>query len=61
VAVSDGWLTLRGTVDRPDQKYAAFRIVRELSGVRGVTNDIVVTPEVKADDIQAEDRNGVRA
>ncbi|HLG57573.1 MAG TPA: BON domain-containing protein [Vicinamibacterales bacterium] len=54
VTVSNGWLTLRGTVDWQYQKDAAFRTVRDLAGVRGVTNDIVLKPRVKAGDVQAK-------
>jgi osmotically-inducible protein OsmY len=42
VVVRGGWLTLNGTVLWQYQKYAAARAVRNLSGVTGVTNDIVV-------------------
>jgi osmotically-inducible protein OsmY len=54
VTVSNGWLTLRGTVDWQYQKDAAFKAVRDLAGVRGVTNDIVLKPRVKAGDVQAK-------
>jgi osmotically-inducible protein OsmY len=42
--VSDGWVTLEGEVDWGFQKEAAFRAVRYLTGVRGVTNAIRVAP-----------------
>jgi len=42
--VSDGWLTLEGTVEWYYQKDAAERAVRYLRGVKGVINKIVVTP-----------------
>jgi osmotically-inducible protein OsmY len=54
VTVSNGWLALRGTVDWQYQKDAAFKAVRDLAGVRGVTNDIVLKPRVKAGDVQAK-------
>jgi len=47
VTVSDGWLTLKGTVDWQYQKDAAGRAVRDLTGVKGLMNDIVVQPTVK--------------
>lgn len=47
VVVGDGWITLSGTVGWNYQKTAAVRAVRDLAGVRGVTNDIVVQPQVK--------------
>jgi osmotically-inducible protein OsmY len=40
--VSDGWVTLRGTVDRLRERDDAERAVRHLNGVRGVTNSIEV-------------------
>lgn len=54
VAVSDGWLTLNGTVEWQYQKDAAARAVRDLTGVKGVTNSIVVQPRVSATDVQAK-------
>jgi len=54
VAVSNGWVTLNGTLDWQYQKDAADRTVRHLTGVRGVTNDIVVKPRVSTTDVQAK-------
>jgi len=54
VAVSDGWVTLRGTVDWQYQKDAAERGVRNLTGVRGITNDMTVGPRVQPGDVQAK-------
>ena len=42
VVVEDGWVTLQGSVDWLYQRTAAERGVRELDGVRGVTNRIQV-------------------
>ena len=44
VTVSKGWVTLQGQVEWQYQKEDAERVVRRLSGVRGVTNLIVVKP-----------------
>jgi osmotically-inducible protein OsmY len=52
VAVSDGWVTLRGMVDWQYQKDAAESAVRSLAGVRGITNDITVGPRVQPADVQ---------
>lgn len=41
-AVQDGWVTLRGTVTSDFRKNVAEAVVRELSGVRGITNEIQV-------------------
>jgi osmotically-inducible protein OsmY len=52
VAVSNGWVNLKGTLDWQFQKEAAARAVRDLTGVRGVANDIVVQPQARAGDVQ---------
>ena len=46
VTVSKGWVTLRGEVEWQFQKEDAERVVRRLSGVRGVTNLITVKPRL---------------
>jgi osmotically-inducible protein OsmY len=52
VAVTDGWLALNGTLDWQYQRDAAARAVRDLTGVKGVTNNITVTPRVKTTDVR---------
>lgn len=52
VAVSNGWVTLKGSVDWQFQKEAVTRAVRDLTGVRGVANDIVVQSRVRAGVVQ---------
>ena len=52
VTVSNGWLTLKGTVDWQYQRDAAFRTVRDLTGVKGVTNSVTVTSHVKSIDVR---------
>lgn len=42
--VSDGWVTLDGTVERWSEREDAERAVRNLSGVKGVVNRMTVTP-----------------
>jgi osmotically-inducible protein OsmY len=42
--ISDGWVTLEGTVDLWSQRDDAERAVRNLMGVKGVVNKITVTP-----------------
>jgi osmotically-inducible protein OsmY len=54
VAVSDGWVTLTGTVEWQFQKEAAARAVRDLAGVRAVTNSVVVRPQARTRDIQSK-------
>jgi osmotically-inducible protein OsmY len=52
VAVSNGWITLKGNLDWQYQRDAAARAVRDLTGVKGVTNNIAVQPRVKSVDVQ---------
>jgi osmotically-inducible protein OsmY len=47
VTVSKGWVTLQGAVDWEFQKEDAERVVRRLTGVRGVTNLITVKPHIQ--------------
>lgn len=44
VSVSGGWVTLRGEVDWDYQRREAERVVRTLTGVKGVSNLITVRP-----------------
>jgi osmotically-inducible protein OsmY len=46
VVVSNGWVTLHGEVNWQYERRAAERVVRRLTGVRGVTNLITVRPPV---------------
>jgi osmotically-inducible protein OsmY len=52
VTVKDGWVTLAGTIDWQYQKDAAARAIRDLIGVKVVTNDIRVRPRVKTTDVR---------
>ncbi|HSJ63010.1 MAG TPA: BON domain-containing protein [Gemmatimonadaceae bacterium] len=45
IKVENGWITLKGQVEWQFEKRAAERAVRNLTGVRGVTNLISVKPE----------------
>jgi osmotically-inducible protein OsmY len=57
VTVSQGQVTLKGEVAWQYQRQAAERVVRRLSGVKGVTNLIVVRPSalgVPPADVQAQ-------
>lgn len=55
LGVSSGWITLRGEVDWHYQRVAAQRAVRDLMGVRGVSNQISVTNKA----LKAEIRNRI--
>jgi osmotically-inducible protein OsmY len=52
VQVTDGWVTLKGTAEWQYQKEEAERAVRPLKGVKGVFNEIAVTPRVSAIDVE---------
>lgn len=42
VNVTEGWVTLEGTVQREFQKQLIEKAVREVAGVRGITNRLAV-------------------
>lgn len=52
VAVTDGRLTLAGTVEWQYQRDAAARAIRNLMGVKAITNNITVKPRVQSADVQ---------
>ena len=52
VQVTDGWVTLQGTTEWQYQKDEAERAIRPLKGVKGVLNEITVTPRVSAVDVK---------
>jgi osmotically-inducible protein OsmY len=52
VTVSKGWVTLIGEVEWQYQKQDAERVVRRLTGVKGVTNLIVVKPRVTPSELK---------
>jgi osmotically-inducible protein OsmY len=54
VTVSNGWVTLKGEVRWQYQKDAAARVVRVLTGVRGVTNEIALRPHADPGDVKAK-------
>src|SRR3954468_6954206 len=44
ITVRDGWLTLDGVVTADVQKRCAEESLRDVAGIRGIANNIVVTP-----------------
>jgi osmotically-inducible protein OsmY len=54
VAVSNGWVTLKGEVDWEYQRAAAARAVRDLTGVTAVTNAVRVKPHVNMMDVKTK-------
>lgn len=59
VTVRDGWVTLQGTVERRFQKQIAEEAVRFLGGVRGISNEIELMPEVKPELSSAQVRTRI--
>ncbi len=54
VKVQQGWVTLTGTVDWNFEKEAAGQDIRALSGVIGVSNQVMVKPVVSASHVKNE-------
>lgn len=52
VTVSNGWVTLKGEVEYGSQKREAGHALESLSGIKGVTNLIVVKPRVSPTDLR---------
>jgi len=53
VRVQDGWVTLHGEVQWAYQREDAERAIRRLEGVKGVSNAITLSSQVKAQDVSA--------
>ena len=60
VAVSNGWLTLKGTLDWQYQREAAARAVRDLTGVKGVSNSIILKSHVHTADVRTKIEDAFR-
>jgi len=58
--VSDGWVTLSGTVDWQYQKEEAEDAVSPLIGVKGVINEITVKPTVSAADVKTKIQDALK-
>jgi osmotically-inducible protein OsmY len=54
VTVSKGWVTLKGTVEWQYKRGEAERVVRNLAGVKGVSNLIEVKPKVAPSQIKRQ-------
>jgi osmotically-inducible protein OsmY len=52
VIVHDGWLMLEGRVEYWYQRNAVENALRQLPGVKGITNDVSITPRVFEGDIR---------
>jgi len=60
IQVTDGWVTLKGAVEWQYQREEAERVVRPLLGVKGVFNEITVTPRVSAIDVKIKIENALK-
>ena len=58
--VIDGWVTLSGKVQWGFQKNAAENAMRNLMGVKGVVNDILVASTVKVADVKQKIENAFK-
>jgi osmotically-inducible protein OsmY len=54
VTVSKGWVTFKGEVEWQYQKPDAERVVRRLTGVKGVVNSITVKPRLTPSELKAK-------
>jgi osmotically-inducible protein OsmY len=54
VTVNNGWITLEGDVKWQFQRRAAERAVRNLPGVRGISNNIKIASHVSPADLQSK-------
>lgn len=54
VKVTDGFVTLQGSVPWQYQKEEAERVIRPLMGVKGVINEITLTPTVSASGVKTK-------
>lgn len=52
VKVDNGWVTTEGKVDWLYQKQAVNSAISNLTGVKGVTNLVTVTPKANAEDVK---------
>ena len=53
VKVSNGWITLEGTVEAQYQRNEAERALRSLRGAKGILNEITVKPKVSVSVVKA--------
>ena len=60
VHVENGWIILKGTVDHKFQQTSAEDAVRNLAGVRGITNHIKVKPTVVSSEVKTAIENAIR-
>jgi osmotically-inducible protein OsmY len=52
VKVEDAWVTLEGIVDWEFQKESVKNSIKNIVGIRGISNDIIVKPSITVKDIK---------
>lgn len=60
LTVSEGWISLDGTVERQRERVAAARAVSHLKGARGITNNIVIAAQETNDDVKGQIESALR-
>lgn len=60
VRVLNGWVTLTGKLEWQFQRQEAEDVVRKLGGVKGVTNQIELTPRASAGDVKQRIENALK-
>jgi osmotically-inducible protein OsmY len=58
--VDEGWVTLSGELEWEYQRLAAVRDVRNLTGVRGVTNNITLKPRAFAPEVKTRIESAIK-
>jgi len=58
--VEQGWVILKGTVDYKYQQVAAEDAIRNLAGVKGITNHIKFKPPATPSDVRMQIENALR-
>ena len=61
VHLSERWITLRGAANEEQIRTLAERVVAEISGVRGVTNEIAIAPSQTRDAVKEHIRRALQA
>lgn len=54
IMVEDGWITLSGELEQGYQRLAAENALRNLMGVKGISNQIAVKPSVTPKDVKGK-------
>jgi osmotically-inducible protein OsmY len=60
VHVENGWIILKGTVDYKHQQVEVENAIRNLAGVKGITNHIKVKPVVTASAVKTKIENAMQ-